>query len=217
MKYVYMKKLKYIHIPKCAGKSIKNYLKKVNSNNKKYSIDLKIGHKPANYNGATIFISNKEKLNLNNKIICFVRNPFSRIVSMYHYHKINKKHKDFNEFVKKIYEDKELVKYLKNTKFLYPDKEYDLLKTPKGTDVAYSWKQCSTWITGDNFFYLGKIENIRDDLKKICKKLRVGFNEDIIHINKTSHKDYRSYYNENSIKIIEEIYHDDLINFNYKF
>ena len=141
-----MKELNYIHIPKCAGKSIKLYLKKITKNNKIYYINLKRGHKPANYNGATIFFKNKERVNVNDKLICFVRNPYSRVVSMYHYHKLNKKYENFNEFINKIYEDKELVEYLKNTKFLYPKRNYDLLKTPKGTDVAYSWKQCRTWI-----------------------------------------------------------------------
>ena len=212
-----MKELKYIHIPKCAGKSIKLYLKKTNKNNKIYYINFESGHKPANYNGATIFFKNKKKINANDQLICFVRNPYSRVISMYHYHKFNKKYKNFNEFIKKIYEDKELVEYLKDTKFLYPKRNYYLLKTTLGTDVAYSWKQCSTWISGNNFFYLGKIENISEDLKKICEKLKVMFNENFIHINKSNHKDYRSYYNEKSKKIIEEIYNDDLINFDYKF
>lgn len=64
--------------------------------------------------------------------------------------------------------------------------------------------------------YIGRFENLTEDFQKICNQL------DISHITlphklKGTGKDYRKYYNKDSMKIIMEHYSDELSMFGYTF
>ena len=71
-------------------------------------------------------------------LISFVRNPYSRVISMYYYHGF---HNSIDEFIEKLYENKKIVEYIKDSSCMDKKVSFDLLKKRKGTSVAYLIKQ----------------------------------------------------------------------------
>lgn len=64
--------------------------------------------------------------------------------------------------------------------------------------------------------YIGKLENINDDFNEICKLINIeSFN--LPHYNKKGTGSYKHIYSEKNKKIIEELYQDDIKNFNFNF
>ena len=202
----------YVHIPKNAGTTIKYRLKKL--------CDCVILNKPKNLNDYKDRIINLNHLSFNdskfkNKLICFVRNPYTRFVSMFYYHKLHKKYNSINEFIKKIYNNKKIYNFIKNNDSLDQKAKFDFLKTPRGTNVAYSWKNQCAWIP-DNIFFLGKIENLEDDFKKLCNKLNCEYKYKNIKSNKNRYVK-KDKLNEDLKKKIYDLYENDFKKFDYKF
>lgn len=63
--------------------------------------------------------------------------------------------------------------------------------------------------------YVGKLENINEDFANICKRLDIEV--ELPHLNKTSHKPYQEYYDEETKEIIGRVYAEDLSAFGYTF
>lgn len=125
----------------------------------------------------------------------FVRNPWDWQVSLYHYTLENKNHhqhellknKTFEEYIKwRVSEDLHLQK-----DFFYDKNGKCLID------------------------FIGKIENIEEDFKKICNKINIRAN--LPHINKSKHKNYREYYNEETKNLINKYFAEDIKLFNYEF
>jgi len=62
--------------------------------------------------------------------------------------------------------------------------------------------------------FVGKMENIEEDWTKLQEICPLKLPE-IKHLNETKHKDYRSYHNEKTIKIVRRLYSEDLQLFGY--
>ena len=213
-------KITFIHIPKTAGSSI------INSLNKNYILMFK-GNKDdfikenidptASYENTSNLIGDFDdhlpfgliKLNknyLNNKIFTFVRNPFSRAVSLYfECLRSSKTHKK--------------LKIDKNTIF------EDFLTRVKENDYWFTMPMIN-WIGIENINkidHIAKFENFDLELKKITKKLDIKIDYNIHNINnsigsKYSPSNYINFYkNENTIGLIKDIYKYDLLNFDYNF
>ncbi|MBD3328477.1 hypothetical protein GF340_04195 [Candidatus Peregrinibacteria bacterium] len=87
---------------------------------------------------------------------------------------------------------------------------------------SIDWSQANPqtdWITGHDGNILVdvvyKLENISEDFNKVCNSL--GIDTVLPHVNKTDHKNYRSYYNQETKKIVADIYQTDIEMFNYQF
>jgi len=63
--------------------------------------------------------------------------------------------------------------------------------------------------------FVGRFENFENDWNKVCKQL--GIKKKLPHLNKSEHKNYRIYYNEELIEKVEELYKEDIEFFNYNF
>ena len=61
--------------------------------------------------------------------------------------------------------------------------------------------------------FVGKLENINDDFNEILDILKID--RKLPHVNKSNHNKYDKYYNENTFKIIRNIYKDDFEIFDY--
>jgi hypothetical protein len=201
----------FVHIPKNGGTSI-NYIIKQHMT---HWVGLN------NIDDGTLNMLSKKKYNCLNfkhssfktfkhpeKLICFVRNPYSRIISLFFYHKLNRTY-TFKEFVTQMYNNKKLVNYIQNNEY-HTSIKFNLIK------YLYSYKLQSYWIP-DDIFFCGKLENVNDDLNTLFDKMNIQLNEStIIHKNKTNHDSYLTYYDDETKKMVYEIYKSDFEQFNYK-
>lgn len=130
----------------------------------------------------------------------FVRNPFDRLVSAYKWGMhgwVNSKEETFESFVKSLMKGgRREIKNLSNQK----------------ANHVVPW---TTLFNIKDFDFIGRFENINDDWNHICKK--IGIRKNLPITNKTKHKHYRDYYNEETRKFVTRFYENDLNVFNYKF
>jgi hypothetical protein len=64
--------------------------------------------------------------------------------------------------------------------------------------------------------FIGKFENLDSDFQYILDKIGIQ-NKTIPHINKTKHRDFRSYYSDYSAQLIADFYKEDNDFFGYQF
>lgn len=211
--------LVYIHIPKTGGSSIRNSLGKnynlifnaskdnlkkmgfMNLNKKFETYDFSIGEFKDHLPYQMII---EKKLDYNKFVFTFVRNPFSRLISLYfeclgnnfHIKDLNTNNNiNFEQFVNIITE--------KPYWFTIPMIDYIGVKNVKKID------------------FLGKFENFESDIFKLKKKLKISikhhnFNNQLT--SKFKFSDYRSFYSNN--KIIDKVntfYEKDFEVFQYDY
>ncbi|WP_425392308.1 sulfotransferase family 2 domain-containing protein [Ekhidna sp.] len=181
------KKLIFIHTPKTAGTSISSVL---------YGTD------PWHYSASELKMINKKKF-LSYPKVGFVRNPFSRLLSTYHYAfqwiKQNPKtsvafvtnYSDFEAFINRGLTS-EIVK---NHYFFWSYTRY----------LSENGKMCMDKI--------GRFENLKRDFKDIF-----GEEMHLPELNRSkSSLNYKDFYDANMIVKVKDLYKDDLISFNYDF
>ena len=171
------KNLFFIHIPKTGGESISYWMKELGAN----YVDL---HKHSALHHSMLPVHTYFSF-------CVVRNPWDRMVSMYHFAKkvnFTNKNKSFKEWLE--------------TGINY--KNY-----------WYSAKTCQVeWIRIKPNYIL-RYENFVKDFEIIQDLL--NYYQPLPHLNKTEHDHYTHYYDDDSIKLIENIFYKDIVEFNYKF
>lgn len=145
----------------------------------------------------------------------FVRNPWDRLVSLYFYWKnfddghVIKSHPlaastsrlNFRDFCKNLSAQSHL-----------------LPRMLKG-DCGGVLQMCSQtkWIGPDespNVDFIGRYENLEEDFSKVCRHL--GVDAKLGHRNKSSHKHYSEYYDDETAKVVGEIYREDIERFGYE-
>ena len=179
----------FIHIPKNAGTSIEEYF-----GNESVRIQ------PSKH--ADIHeIKRKFKNSYNNyKKFTIIRNPYDKMVSWYFYLKRN---------LGENYNVIEFNKWIKDpSKFWHIDDPISFLKPQ------------FDWI--DETVDIIKYENLNEDLKIIQKKLNLTSKVDggLPHLNQvTKHLkgSYKKWYTPEMVRIVNDVYEDDIKNFEFKF
>jgi len=191
------KKFIFIHIPKTAGMAIASAIGIKSASGK---ID------PKHFKGFEI----KNILERNNDSIdnyftfAFTRNPWDRLLSLYFYcHKgsemFGMKKRRFNgsfeDFCRMAYSEQYFRNYA-----IYP-----LHYIPQ-----------VRFIDGAKIDFVGKFENLQEDFNTVCDKIRIP-QKKLPHKNKSGHKHYTEYYNDETRAIVAEKYAKDIERFGYEF
>ena len=174
----------FVHIPKTGGQSLSSMLE----------LDGEVRHFTEQY------IRENSEFDLKNYFsFAFVRNPWSRFLSLYFYlfGKDEDRYEDvsFKTFVNLFYSGH----IIKNHRVW--EKHYS-------SQLDYIDKSC--------IGYVGRFETMQSDFDVICEK--IGFNKKKLpHKNKTKHSHYTEYYDKETEKLIAEKYADDIEYFGYSF
>ncbi len=122
-----------------------------------------------------------------------VRNPFDRIVSEYFYSRRRglTQSRDFKTFV--------------------VNGEIDTHSYPN-----HNIPQINFFVDKKRIDYIAKFKNLQEDFKTICDKIGIPHQE-LPHKNKTKHKHYTEYYDDETKSIVEKKYAKDIEYFGYKF
>lgn len=205
----YSHKFIFIHLYKVAGVSISEALEKYVYNHlpgkiiRKSGISMNLPRCLHRFNVFHKHITARElkkllpyKIYDNFYKFGFVRNPWDWQVSLYHYALKNSNHHQHN-----------------------------LIKAMKGFDEYIEWrvfkdkKLQKYYFTDDDgpliVDFIGKLENISKDILHICNVLNIDIS--LKHLNKSEHRNYRSYYNKMTIKLVEEHFKEDIEFFGYTF
>jgi chondroitin 4-sulfotransferase 11 len=188
----------FIHIPKCGGTSVEDVCLKNN-----IKIDA--------LNCSTDWLNQKHKTNLytdfhKEKDICFsfsfVRNPYSRLVSAWKTKWVGKKfrNKPFKEFI---------------IRFCLNEKKYDWFRWSHV--MPFTDPRAKIIKKGEQVVdFIGKLENINEDFGFVKNKLGIS-HQQLPHKNKSKHKHYTEYYDEETKSIVAEKYAKDIEYFGYEF
>ena len=185
----------FVRIPRTASSSMEEFLKDYHEEKYdemcNFSRDIRLSH--------TTIKTLKSDI-LDGKIkFAFVRNPFDRLVSFYHYYKKTKykKTKNFREFI---------LKYLVGGEVL---------------STRSFWFNQSCWLTDESgkiiVDHIGRFENLEKDFKKICKMINVP-HKPLPWLKKSKPRlHYTKYYDSELIKIVRKKCRKDLKLFGYKY
>jgi len=191
----------FIHIPRAAGTSIKEALELPGR-----------GHLPWQY----YYLVYPEQWGSYLKFTV-VRNPYERVVSAYAYARMDKSYWHDNLGQETPHPDYELLSQKSFSECC------EILRDNRELLKHEAWRQQHAWVAKkDNGSYALMVdlvlrhENLENDFRTLCEKLGVQ-DIQLPHINPSPREEYRSYYNEETKRIIEEAYAADIELFKYEF
>ena len=177
----------FIHINKTGGTSIET------------ALGLNLRHKTAQEMIQELGLRNWQK----RFTFAFVRNPWDRVVSHYHYRVetnqtgLATERISFTEWVFRAYGTRDPA-YCDTRRFFMPQNNWII--DEKGNVVVE---------------FIGRFENLENDFAVVCKRLDRTVT--LQHIKKSHHDHYRSYYNEATKKIVAKRFQVDIERFGYCF
>lgn len=130
---------------------------------------------------------------------CFVRNPWDRVVSEYHWANANARGVSFDEFVERLAD---------------PDRKdpYQVRPVPADTWSMYTIDDA---VVAD---YIGRFENLAGDMESICARLGLPFDTARFPKLKNGRRNtYRSWYCDRSRQLIADRYRPEVTRFGYLF
>ena len=187
----------FVHIPKCGGSSLTGLLKDLNI----CVIDHNIRNPHFKY------LRDRVSQDRENYIFTFTRNPWDRLVSSFFYLKqggVNVKDKiDSNRYLSDYSSFEDMVVNWNESLFnqLHFMEQYKWIHDGNGELMPD---------------FIGKLENIQQDFDTVCDKIGIP-QQKLPHKNKSKHKHYTEYYDEETKQLVAETYAKDIEYFGYKF
>jgi len=189
-------KVIFIHINKCGGTSMKHIVEEYNH--------IKI---PSNDN----IISLKNKKSWNESIkITFVRNPYTRLLSLFHMLKRDGYQSTLDEVIDII--TNKNIKYLVSDGGLKPrSKEYIRRHGLPMTHKHYGVMNDDLSLDIDYVYKLEELQDKWDEIKQITQ-----INKDLVKLNVSKNKNKIDVFTKKQLSKINEYYNNDFICFNYE-
>ncbi|MDU8928476.1 sulfotransferase family 2 domain-containing protein [Alisedimentitalea sp. MJ-SS2] len=196
----------FVHIPKTGGKSVRKALRAYTLNpSERFVQYFATRTSRRDVYGIDVATSHATARRLRNIIgsdtwhefysFAFVRNPWSRVVSEYHFHK---KRPD------SAYHDLA-------TNGTLEDFVTHLHAKGAGQQVDFVYDDDGNQIVD----FVGKVENYAEDFARVCARLRVV--AALPHKNQTRHGSYRDELTPMARDLVSELYADDIAAFSYRF
>ena len=132
-------------------------------------------------------------------VFTFTRNPYDRLLSAHTY-------------LTKGYGNKRDIKFGKT---LSPDFKI-FVKTQLDSNINWLHFKPMKYYICDDIDFIGKTENYEADFKYVCDKIGIP-QQQLPHKNKSRHKHYTKYYDDETREIVTEIYTEDIEYFGYKY
>tara|TARA_B100002019_G_C21178715_1_gene552489 strand:- start:58 stop:651 length:594 start_codon:yes stop_codon:yes gene_type:complete len=126
-------------------------------------------------------------------ILGTIRNPWSRCVSAW---KFTKSLSGFKNFILDV-------------------SESDFHCDPVSHDDLL-WRPLRSYFVGADHVNYIRVENLQEDFDTVCDKIGIP-QQQLPHTNKTKHKHYTEYYDEETKQIVAEKYAKDIEYFGYEF
>ena len=188
-------KFLFIHIAKAGGTSVTKAIAQhlnVNRETLRNSSNKFI-------NGANIPSILKDEID-DYFIFSFVRSPWARVVSYFHYLQ-QVRHPPFN-----LSKNIEFLDWIRQEGFKY---------AKNGALTSASSQLSDDSSIYQHIDFVGKIENINSDWQYVCEKLDVDI--ELGHKKRSEHAHYTSYYDTETKNIISNHYERDIKLFDYSF
>ena len=134
----------------------------------------------------------------------FVRNPWSWLVSRYFWCKDDKR---YYEYVRSSF--KNLIYSVRDDKNISPGRWFNRTVLPQHGKIS---DESGTQLVD----FVGRFENLQGDFNFACDKIGIPHRK-LPHKNKTKHKHYTEYYDEETKQIVAEKYAKDIEMFGYEF
>lgn len=183
----YWRSFVFIHINKTAGSSIEK------------ALGLRFGHETASEKLQKIGVSRWE----NKFSFAFVRNPWDRAVSHYHYRVRSNKtglgdgHLDFRSWVNRVYHNRDPA-YRDNERMFMPQRQW-LIDTCGNVIVSF----------------VGRYENLEVDYDHV--RSIIGKGGSLPRLKQSSRSNYRDYYDRETRDIVGRAFDEDIKEFGYTF
>lgn len=179
----------FIHIPRCAGMSVRKALGEMPVGKKNIMGDMGTAITLKAFVGKKIWNDSFK--------FCFVRNPWDRAVSMWKY--INLKRNRWQQ--------------LSFSEFLEQPKDLNPAERWHSTTQLFHITDENGNIMAD---FIGRFENLQEDVNRVCEKCGIKKSQ-LPHMNKTEHKHYTKYYDDKTREIVAKKFKGDIECFGYKF
>ena len=135
----------------------------------------------------------------------FVRNPWDRFVSLYFYCMTGSTMMQKNKNAKPVLDFKSFCKLVKSGFYIGNSYVWNTHYQPQ-----------TNFIDLPDIDFVGRFENIQHDFDIVCDK--IGFKQQQLpHTNKSKHKHYTKYYDDETREIVAEKYAKDIEVFGYEF
>ena len=194
----------FIHIPKTGGTSIESVF------------NAKAAYKDIQFKHYTLCEYNNLRGDHHDYFkFSFIRNPWDMTISMYRYlwYKTTgygptwrENHKQFSKLT--------FEEWVKHPAFKFPT----IKSMHVNSHLSGEYGTFSSWLTCDQSTvnFVGRFENLQQDFNIICDKIGIP-QQQLPHTNKTKHKHYTEYYDEETREIVAKKYAKDIEYFGYKF
>ena len=195
------------HIPKCAGSSIIDFFIELHKQSDclgdlQYEMHQTFEQSRQNYRS---YYDKFFKFT-------FVRNPWSRAVSLF-------------EYRKKIAAQGITFPHWPSIEDIIKDDFCDVVKKDSlntNPSIQFLEEGCASdhWLSSKikkNINFIGRFESLEKDFEFILNELSISCPPELPHENKSSKKHYSEYYNDETRKIVTDKYAKDIQLFGYKF